>query len=57
VNQDLIEDISTIANKTKPEETLGKLKAIELARSRIASNVKENMVLESLGVSLRLKRN
>jgi len=57
VNQDLFEDISAIANKTKPEETLGKLKAIELARSRIASNVKENMVLESLGVSLRLKRN
>ena len=57
VNQDLVEDIAAIANKTKPEETLGKLKAIELARNRIASNVRENMVLESLGVSLRLKRN
>ena len=57
VNQDLLDDISAIANKTKPEETLGKLKAIELARNRIASNVRENMVLESLGVSLRLKRN
>jgi DNA polymerase-3 subunit delta' len=56
VNQDLVEDITAIANKTKPEETLGKLKAIELARNRIASNVRENMVLESLGVSLRLKR-
>ena len=57
VNQDLFDDISSIAAKTKPEETLGKLKAIELARNRIASNVRENMVLESLGVSLRLKRN
>jgi hypothetical protein len=57
VNQDLVEDIRVIADKTKPEETLGKLKAIELARNRIASNVRENMVLESLGVSLRLKRN
>jgi len=57
VNQDLVEDIRVIADKTKPEETLGKLKAIELARNRIASNVRENMVLESLGDSLRLKRN
>ena len=57
MNQDLVEDIRVIADKTKPEETLGKLKAIELARNRIASNGRENMVLESLGVSLRLKRN
>jgi DNA polymerase-3 subunit delta' len=56
VNEDLAADIRALAGKTKPEQTLNKLAAIELARGRIASNVKDLIVLESLGVSLQIPR-
>lgn len=54
VNEELIPHLQKIAVATKPEATLKKLNEIEKARHRIASNVKDLMVLEALAVNLRI---
>ena len=56
VNEDLAPKLRELAAKTAPENSLFKLKQIELARTRIASNVKDLMVLEALAVNLRITR-
>jgi DNA polymerase-3 subunit delta' len=56
VNAELINKLQELANKTHPEDTLFKLKQIEIARNRIASNVNNLMVLESLAVNFRVKK-
>jgi DNA polymerase-3 subunit delta' len=56
VNQDLELDIRALANETKPEQTIAKLEAIELARVRIERNVRDVMALDSLAVSLQVRK-
>lgn len=56
INQDLAAEIAMVAEKTKPENTLAKLEAIEVARERIGRNGGNAIVLDSLGVSLQLPR-
>lgn len=57
VNEDLRTGITDVATTTSPAETIHKLEAIAQARIRIDSNVRDLMVLESLGVQLRRKPN
>jgi len=56
INEDLSADIGAVADRTKPEHTLAKLEAIEVARERIGRNGGNSIVLDSLGVSLQLPR-
>lgn len=56
VNEDLLGKLQDLASKTHAEDTLFKLKQIEIARTRIASNVNNLMVLESLAVNFRVKK-
>jgi DNA polymerase-3 subunit delta' len=56
VNEDLVAKISELASKSHAEQTLFKIQQIELARTRISSNVNNMMVLESLAVNLRVKK-
>ena len=55
VNEGLKSQISSVANRSTAQQTLEKLRQIELARTRIAANVKDQMVLEALAVNLRTK--
>lgn len=57
VNEELRIGITEVATTTSPAETIHKLEAIAQARIRIDSNVRDLMVLESLGVQLRRKPN
>jgi len=56
INEDLTAEITNVAQRTKPEDSLAKLEAIELARHRVSRNGMNNIVLDSLGVSLQLPR-
>jgi DNA polymerase-3 subunit delta' len=56
INAELSAQISEAANITTPAQTIEKLDAIAQARLRIDRNVRDLMVLESLGVSLRIRR-
>jgi len=56
VNHDLVEDIGALAAKTKPEQTIEKLEAIEKARMRIDRNVREQLALDALAVSLQFRQ-
>ena len=56
VNEELVSKLQDLANRTHPEQTLFKLKEIETARSRIASNVNNQFVLDALAVNLRAKK-
>ena len=56
INAELTSQISEAAQATSPAQTIEKLEAIAQARLRIDRNVRDLMVLESLGVSLRIKR-
>jgi DNA polymerase-3 subunit delta' len=56
VNDDLDAQIRQLASLTKPEQTLAKISAIEQARDRIDRNVRDQMVLDSLAVTLQLPR-
>ena len=55
VNEGLKTQISSVANRSTAQQSLEKLRQIELARTRIAANVKDQMVLEALAVNLRTK--
>lgn len=55
VNEGLKSQISSVANRSTAQQTLEKLRQIELARTRIAANVKDQIVLEALAVNLRTK--
>ena len=55
VNADQAAAIADIAANSTPAETLAKLDAIAKSRHRIAANVRDLMVLESLAVQLRRK--
>ncbi|MFM6971422.1 MAG: DNA polymerase III subunit delta' [Rhodoluna sp.] len=55
VNAELQPQISELAKKLKPENTIAILDAIALARVRIDSNVRDLLVLEALAVQLRQK--
>lgn len=56
VNEELASKLQDLANRTQPEQTLYKLKEIESARLRIASNVNNQFVLDALAVNLRAAR-
>lgn len=56
VNEDLTGKLQEVASKTHAEHTLFKLQQIETARTRIASNVNNLMVLEALAINLRMKK-
>lgn len=56
VNQELKAQIEDIAKRSTSAQTLHKLEQIEIARNRIAANVKDQMVLEALAVNLRTKK-
>ena len=56
VNQELRTQIEDIAKRSTPAQSLHKLEQIEIARNRIAANVKDQMVLEALAVNLRTKK-
>ncbi|MFM1795763.1 MAG: hypothetical protein RLZZ340_440 [Actinomycetota bacterium] len=55
VNEDLRQQLLGIANRSTPQQTLFKLAQIELARTRISANVKDQMVMDALAVNLRTK--
>lgn len=55
VNEELLPNLQKVVNATTAEATLNKLSEIEKARTRIAANVKDQMVLEALAVNLRVK--
>jgi DNA polymerase-3 subunit delta' len=56
VNQDLVTEITELAHRTKPEHTIVKLEAIERSRHRIDRNVREQLVLDALAVSLQVRQ-
>lgn len=56
VNQELRPQIEDIAKRSTSAQSLHKLEQIEIARNRIAANVKDQMVLEALAVNLRTKK-
>jgi DNA polymerase-3 subunit delta' len=55
VNESLKPQLVAIAQRSSAQQTLEKLNQIELARTRIAANVKDLIVLEALAVNLRTK--
>lgn len=55
VNEELLPQLQKVAKASTPEQTLTKLSEIEKARVRIASNVRDIMVLDALAVNLRTK--
>ena len=55
VNESLKSQLVSIAQRSSAQQTLEKLNQIELARTRIAANVKDLIVLEALAVNLRTK--
>ena len=55
VNDSLKPQLVSIAQRSSAQQTLEKLNQIELARTRIAANVKDLIVLEALAVNLRTK--
>jgi DNA polymerase-3 subunit delta' len=56
VNADLADQIREVAAQTKPADSIHKLEAIEQARARIARNVRDQLVLDSLAVSLQIRK-
>lgn len=54
VNQDAVDTITTVARGFRPEELLGCLDAVGLARERIGANVAPLLALEAMALSLRL---
>jgi DNA polymerase-3 subunit delta' len=54
-NESLKPQLVSIAQRSSAQQTLEKLNQIELARTRIAANVKDLIVLEALAVNLRTK--
>ena len=56
VNESLKSQIDSVAQRSTAQQTLEKLRQIELARTRISANVKDLMVLEALAVNLKTKR-
>ena len=55
VNEALRQQLNSVSMRSTAIQTLEKLRQIELARTRIAANVKDLMVLEALAVNLRTK--
>lgn len=55
VNEDLRPQLLGIANRSTPQQSLFKLAQIELARTRISANVKDQMVMDALAVNLRTR--
>lgn len=55
VNEDLRVQLTEVASNSTPAQTISRLEAMSEARTRIAANVKDLMVLESLAITLRRK--
>ncbi len=55
VNEDLRNQIQSVASRSTATETLGKLDAIAQTRARIDANVRDVIALEALAVKLRTK--
>jgi DNA polymerase-3 subunit delta' len=53
VNNDLVTQITDLANATTPAQTLEKLESIAVTRKRVDSNVRDLIALEALAVVLR----
>jgi len=56
VNEELQNQIADIARRSTPQQTLFKLAQIEVARTRIAANVRDLLVMEALAVNLRTSK-
>jgi len=56
VNEELQGQIANIARRSTPQQTLFKLAQIEVARTRIAANVRDLLVMEALAVNLRTSK-
>jgi len=55
VNQDLAAQLTELANESTAAESIARLEAIEKARTRILSNVQNQVALDALAVQLRRK--
>jgi DNA polymerase-3 subunit delta' len=55
INEDLTDKIQELAAEISPAETINRLGAIEKARSRVLTNVRDLVALEALAVQLRRK--
>ena len=55
VNEDMRPQLLNIAKRSTAQQTLFKLAQIEIARTRISANVKDQMVMDALAVNLRTK--
>ncbi len=55
INEDLTDKIHELAKEITPAETINRLGAIEKARTRVLSNVRDQVALEALAVQLRRK--
>jgi DNA polymerase III subunit delta' len=53
VNEDLAQHIGELAAESTPAQTIARLDAIEKARTRILSNVQNQVALDALAVALR----
>lgn len=56
VNQDMTEQVRQLARLLSPEQLLGCMDAIGLARERIDANVQTLLALEAMAISLQLPR-
>jgi len=55
INEDLVNHINQLAGEFSSAQTINRLEAIEVARTRILSNVSNLVALEALAVQLRRK--
>jgi len=55
INEDLTGQIHQLAGEISSAQTINRLEAIEVARTRILSNVSNLVALEALAVQLRRK--
>lgn len=53
INDDLSETIDLLAYESTPQHTINRIEAIELARTRLTTNVAPALALEAMAISLR----
>lgn len=53
VNEDLAQTIDILAAESTPHQTIARVSAIELARTRLTTNVAPALALEAMAISLR----
>lgn len=53
VNEDLADTIDLLAYESTPQQTIARIEAIELARTRLVANVAPALALEAMAIALR----